>query len=451
MAAAVEHTYEYPFASEVVAEAGGKRLRLATSGARREHPHFFHGLLRQPRRLSDLLLALSLISRTRFFLAPGMLSRILAAADPVVTSGGERLRFEAFSVCCGVYARVDVHPEAMDGDWASHGTTNVDFNPPMRAALGRIGATDRVGLTVGTDRVEISRGEETVVERKVKLPMRWLKGFIEVQAYQSRLRLSLDLSADEMSRFLRSLPTQVAPGMAFAVAAGKGLRVSQRETAGAVPLGGAARLRALSNILRHGRRVRVFTGDDGVSAWEVVTDDARFHLVLSPDAARGFSGEGQALDTLARSDAHDAVGRVRAALRWQARLTPDALAAEADVTPAAAASSLSVLGARGLVGFDVGEAAYFHRELPFDLELVEALQPRLLDARKLVDEAGVRIVSDTAETAEAYVRGTGVEHRVRANGEDYRCTCPWFSRNQGERGPCKHILALQIVREDGAR
>jgi predicted nucleic acid-binding Zn finger protein len=141
---------------------------------------------------------------------------------------------------------------------------------------------------------------------------------------------------------------------------------------------------------------------------------------------------------------------VRAALRWQARLTPNALAAEADVTSAAAASSLSVLGARGLVGFDVGEAASFHRELPFDLELVEALQPRLLDARMLVDQAGVRVVSDTGEAAEAYVRGTDVEHRVRANGEDYRCTCPWFSRNQGERGPCKHILALQIVREDDA-
>ena len=92
MSAAVEHTYEYPFASEVIDGAGGKRLRLATSGAKREHPHFFQGWMRQPRRTSDMLLALSLISRTRYFLAPGMLGRILAAADPVVTSGGERLR-----------------------------------------------------------------------------------------------------------------------------------------------------------------------------------------------------------------------------------------------------------------------------------------------------------------------------------------------------------------------
>jgi hypothetical protein len=42
----------------------------------------------------------------------------------------------------------------------------------------------------GTDRVEISGGDETVVERKVKLPLRWLKDFVEVQAYQSRLSRS---------------------------------------------------------------------------------------------------------------------------------------------------------------------------------------------------------------------------------------------------------------------
>jgi SWIM zinc finger len=113
-----------------------------------------------------------------------------------------------------------------------------------------------------------------------------------------------------------------------------------------------------------------------------------------------------------------------------------------------AADTLSILGARGLVGFDVGESAYFHRELPFDMELVEALQPRLRDARKLVEEAGVRLVSYTGESVEAYVRGTDVEHRVRLKGEEWRCTCPWFSRNQGARGPCKHILATQIVRDD---
>jgi hypothetical protein len=40
----------------------------ATSGGTAPHPHFFEGRLAQPRRTADLLLAISLVSRTRFFM-----------------------------------------------------------------------------------------------------------------------------------------------------------------------------------------------------------------------------------------------------------------------------------------------------------------------------------------------------------------------------------------------
>jgi predicted nucleic acid-binding Zn finger protein len=35
--------------------------------------------------------------------------------------------------------------------------------------------------------------------------------------------------------------------------------------------------------------------------------------------------------------------------------------------------------------------------------------------------------------------------RLRAEGD--RCTCPWFSKHQGQRGPCKHVLAARIFVE----
>ena len=65
-----------------------------------------------------------------------MVAQILRAADPVVTLDGERLRVESFSQCCGVYARADFLPDFLVADAIGKGTTNVDFNPPMRAALG---------------------------------------------------------------------------------------------------------------------------------------------------------------------------------------------------------------------------------------------------------------------------------------------------------------------------
>jgi hypothetical protein len=116
------------------------------------------------------------------------------------------------------------------------------------------------------------------------------------------------------------------------------------------------------------------------------------------------------------------------------------------VDPAPMRKALLILGARGLVGFDVGEGAFFHRELPFDLSRVEQLQPRLLAARALLAKGGIV----PGESGELFVPGTDVTHRVRLLDEGARCTCPWFAKHQGDRGPCKHILAAQLFTEGEA-
>src|SRR5207244_3983860 len=99
--------------------------------------------------------------------------------------------------------------------------------------------------------------------------------------------------------------------------------------------------------------------------------------------------------------------------------------------PAAVRVALAKLGARGLVGYDLAEGAYFHRELPFDLSQVERLQPRLIDARKLLAEKGVQISTRTDALVEAWVRGTDCEHWVRITSDGARCTCPWYSKHLG--------------------
>ena len=180
---AVDLSYHYPFPSSASLERGEGRIRLATSGGTGEAPHFFRGRLIEPAREAALLLTVSKIAQSRFYTPPGMVQRILREADPVVTSGGKRLRFESFSLCCGVYARADLLPDALDGEVVGRGTTNVDFNPPFRAALAQVKKGDRVGLNVGSDRVELESESGSVEERKVKLPQRWLKGFVESQAY----------------------------------------------------------------------------------------------------------------------------------------------------------------------------------------------------------------------------------------------------------------------------
>ena len=445
--AAVEHAYRYPFTSGLETGRDGPRLILATSGGANPNPSFFRGRITQPRRPAALLLAVAAVAATRFFVPAATVARILREADPVVTSGGDRLRFESFSVCSGVYSRLDLLPDALDGEWLQHGTTNVDFGSHMRRVLSAVHEEERVGLSVGAGSVEVSQEFGAAIERKVALPERWLRGFVEVQCYQSEMKPAFELAAPDAARFLSALPREVPPKEApmYAVPNGRGLRLTTRATAGSVGVGGAGRLRILAGLGRTAKALRVYRHDDGASGWELVFDDARFHMVLSPEASRGFSGEGQALQALAAAEGDSAVARVRAALRWQACIRPRELAAEAGIDEPVARLALARLGVRGLVGFDLGDDAWFHRELPFDRSVIEANQPRLVEARELVAAGAVRITKLDGTVVEGWVRGAEVEHRVRLDGEEARCTCPWFSRNQGARGPCKHVLAARLA------
>jgi hypothetical protein len=449
-AAQLSYTYRYVQSSELARQGPDWGLRLATCGGtsaqHAEHPFFFDGLMRQPHVVAGMLLTLAKVVSTRFWmpLAPGVL-------DPVVTSSEEVLRFEGFSSCCGVYARADLGADLFDAEIRGRGTTNVDFNAAMRAALAQLRQSDSVRLAVGAEEVQLSRGAEAVVEKKVKLPVRWVKGFTEVQAYLPALAPRFTIAAQEALRFLRAVPRSTNLKQPWWVTElGRGLRLSQRETKGAVRVTGLERIRILEPLLPYARELRVWAAEgSAVSAWEVIFPVGRFCILISPEVIRGFSGEGQVLEQLAGKSGPDALPHVRSALRWQARIDAADVSARSGLDANQIQAALAILGSRGLVGFDLAAGAYFHRELPFDMDKVEALHPRLLDARKLVAQNQVRIVNQTGVgddlRAEAYVQGTDVEHRVRLQPEGDKCTCPWYGKHQGDRGPCKHVLAARIV------
>ncbi|NEE39258.1 SWIM zinc finger family protein, partial [Streptomyces sp. SID7982] len=129
-----------------------------------------------------------------------------------VTGNGDRLRFESFSGCCGVYARLDVLREGLDGQETGHGTTNVDVNAPLREALSRITADDPLHLRVGPDELAVTTLDGPVVEKKVPLPDRWLRGFAEAQVASAGFDLRAQLTAAQAVAFLRSLPRTPSSG-----------------------------------------------------------------------------------------------------------------------------------------------------------------------------------------------------------------------------------------------
>jgi uncharacterized Zn finger protein len=95
------------------------------------------------------------------------------------------------------------------------------------------------------------------------------------------------------------------------------------------------------------------------------------------------------------------------------------------------------------VGYDLAHSAYFHRELPVARVLLEDLNPRLADARALLHAGAIQLLSTSP--LEALVHSGDVRYHVREHDGILRCTCPWFAKHLGERGPCKHVLAAQAA------
>src|SRR5262249_61558614 len=136
----------------------------------------------------------------------GVVAAAARAGDPVATAEPGRLRFESFSVCCGVHARFDLREDGLDVRECVPGTTNVDFNRPMREALGALGGHDPLRITVGPDALAVRTPAGSVVERRVPLPDRWVKGFGEVQIATADAVPLFELNAIAARRFLRALP-----------------------------------------------------------------------------------------------------------------------------------------------------------------------------------------------------------------------------------------------------
>ncbi|MFJ5921769.1 SWIM zinc finger family protein [Kitasatospora sp. NPDC092948] len=423
------------------------RLELATQHDPNGHPRYFDGALRHPGPAAAALLAVADVAAARYH-------RPLAAAslDPVVTADGDRLRFESFSGCGGVHARLDLLPDGLDGAATGHGTTNIDIGGPLREALRLRAPDDRLTLAVGADDIEVGLGADTLIERKVPLPTRWLKGFAETQILTARFDLRAELPAAEAVRFLRTLPATGRSTVRWVLPAGRTLRPTSRPGPGASCLPGPERLAALRPLLRHVTGLRIY-GPPGTptgptsSAWELALPGGRITLTLSPDAARGFSGEGGLLDLLAGPLAATDAGTLAALLDGEARTDSAGLtdlAADSGLPADRIRAALAHLATAGRIGYDLADAAHFHRRLPYTAGRVEDTNPRLRAARELLAAGAVGPVTGDLRVVTV---GDHAHHvRVDANGPA-GCTCRWWARHRGDRGPCSHVLAVRMAGE----
>lgn len=462
-----EQSYRYLAPSSLGDDTGGRSLLLATSGGTdadgaATHPFFFSGFAEHPEVVAAGLLLVGRVARTRYYTPPNMRAKLLRAADPVVTATPQGLRFESFSACCGVYARLDVAGQALERSHFGIGVTNVDLNPPVRQALAGINPGEPLRLQVGTDELRVSTLDAELTEERVPLPERWLKGLAEVQTVMASMRPVHVLAAAEARRLVQQLPRNSPTGSAmWAVPANRGIRLaaaagSAGGTADAVCIAGPERLRIMEPMLRFANRLTAFAPESAganrsASAWVLSLPGAQLTIALSPEKSRGFSGEGGVLQQLGSEHAAGDAALLEVLLAFDPRIELRRLQRESGLSAERIVAALTALATAGQLGYDLAAAAYFHRPLPFDAVLIAALHPRLDAAERLISEDALIAQPREGDLARVLVRSKGAEYHVRLlhSGDD-RCTCPWYGRHQGDRGPCKHVLAARLLQERSA-
>ena len=439
-------SYQYAAPSALQRSADQDELFLAKYSEieKKETPCFFWGKLTQPYMTARCLIALSNVVQSSFNLTPAQLTML---KDPIVTAGNNRLRFEGFSNCAGVYARVDVLPDGHDGEFLENGTTNVDFNPGMISALGGIGRQENMVMSVGPKEVGLYHKGEKVIERKVPLPVKWIKGLTTVQIYQSVAEQLYSFNRIQTLQLFQTLPKSSVKCDYYLVMRGQKPAFSPVKSMNAVCIGGLHRLRLLEPLLPFADELKVFAHPTMQSTiWQLYFGPVRFSLSLSRECWRGFSGEGAALESLLEDVPERWIEAMDKYSYANQQFNPTLFAIEEHIDLDKVDSLAARLAAMGLLGFDLDENSFFYRRLPFKTERILSLNPRMIAAEKLLEEEKVEIISNDEKRTEARVAGSGgVRHTVILDreSEKERCTCTWFSSNQGERGACKHILAVK--------
>ncbi|OZB87914.1 MAG: hypothetical protein B7X41_10915 [Microbacterium sp. 14-71-5] len=394
-------SYSYAATSALETEGGQLALGLVST----DPESLLDGFVERADLVASGLLRVGEVAATRFYQHPAATAAQIRAADPIITVGAGAVRFESLSADCGVAARLDVLDDGLDVSVRTPGTTNVDLGPTLRRLLLGVRRRDPMRVVVGPSGLRVQTLDGEAHERQVVLPDRWVRSLAELQALASRMTAAVDVDAAQARTFLATLPAKGGRMPFWVQSLSSGLRLSSTPGSGRIAVGSPERLRVLEPLLRQATRLRVYgTETDGPAAswWEVALPGARFGLALSPDLSRGFSGEGALLDEL------------------------DDLSSDA------------ALARRGLLGYDLADARYFPRHLPFGRDALETA-PRLEKARSLVAQGRVRV-----EGKRLVVTGSAGEHVVHLGGAEDSCTCAWYLKHRGNRGPCAHVVAARL-------
>ena len=411
-------------------------------------PLFFNGEIIYPTIVSGGLLVLADIVSTRYFKYVPVAQR-----DPILSAQGDILRAECFSACNGVYARMDLFQSALDGE-ILYGTTNVDIGSNLRKSLFNVKQGDRLKFRIGDDgwkalhskNLDGSVLTDINIQRPVKMPDRWVRALGNCAMLHQNMEYKFHIEGMQAKSFIAMLPAATGKERSGWLTPTKtGVMLKPKEEKNSVYISGLHRLSALKRVMSNVNAVYFYAPNDGEPGQmmiEVCMTGANITLSLTAKSYEGYSGEGALLDSLSTPKILECADKIDDILNFESRLDIDKISKSIGIVKNDMNDAMELLAVSGKLGFDVRDRAFFHRELPDDPDRVLKDNPRLVGAKKLVEDT--EYIDDNIW----YVKSGDTTYRViyptDENLENAKCTCTWYLKHQNDRGPCKHILAVKL-------
>ena len=428
--------------------------------------------------------------------------------DPVISVHPDSVIFEAFSIDESSYARVTVPKDNLDimGDMVC-GTTNIDFSRDLVKEFQRVRNYRPAWIKVERDAVELSTDLDSVVEKKIDLPLTWIRGFLQVQSASVLPGTSLQLSAETvnlvLSHLTRNRAKESPRSLRFILKKGEkptiiidpwGLEVPEYQHTyqdvfeGEIRIWGRRRLMVLKDLLPFADRLSVRLMGTGMpSYWSLSMSGHRFDLGLSGWTANDWAAKAN-FSIMAATDPGEEtdIDSLSEYLRTKLMSTIKEAAKKLRISNRAAAYGLQLLCEQGQAMYDPTCDLYRWRQLIDQFKdgdtLVNTLfQPgtdgtrtdissiktgedkRMTYAKKLVHDNCVKIIEST-DTEKATI------YKMEVVGRDEKifkpdfhvdldgrisvasCTCSFFRLNKLRKGPCNHIGAsILFINDDNPK
>lgn len=410
--------------------------------------------------------------------------------DPVITVHPDRVLFEVFGKDESTYACLAFDRGSFDSSGEpACGTTNIDFSDALFAGVQQMRGYRDTRLAIGSDAVSVSTDtKQEVIEKEVRIPDSWLRGFLQVQSAAAlpfdhcrlapvdvynalrHLRMHADVKNKRRGLRFELVPAQpprivLEPWETVIPTTGD---VFRGKSARVVRVWGRRRLATIKRLLPFVETIDVYLLGSGLpSFWVFRAGDITLTLGLTGFTAANWSAAvGFDLMLPRKTQTTEPAEKVAAFLAagtWAASKSD--IGKATGLKGSALIEALQVGCQHGKLMYDLANDVYRYRPLAgaaLDLGKLQFRNPREKVAFDLLTRRGAVTIASENRVAGVGLELTG-QVSVAEDKRDYRpqmvladegqvrkvtCTCTAFRKHGIKGGPCVHLVALRLAYAD---